>query len=166
MNESVRIKRGLLRLNRTTPDELAEYAGTEASVTRVFLDTPGLCIKQRSNSSYSNTADLMWVLTDRGRERLIENLRSLSAVRDPELDKERLDGLRRIERGIAELEEEISELESNKRKDPPFQAAQSRIRERLNALGVGIRSLGQWRPQPRDEFRLLSLRKRLAQLSS
>jgi len=147
-------------------EELAEFAGAKPSKVRSFLETPGLCVKECLHRYWRDEPETVWVLTDVGRQELLADLRGLSSISDPELDEERLDGLRRIEQGIAELEQEIVELEAGRRTDDGAAETEVRIRERLNALGVGLRSLGAWRPQPHDVSRVSILRRRLDQLSA
>ena len=110
MNERIKIQRGLLRFDRTTVEQLAEFAGAKPSTVLNFLNTPGLCGKEYLLTEGAEQPTIIWVLLDAGREKLLADLRSFSSSSDPELDEERLDGLQRIKQGIAELEQEIGYL--------------------------------------------------------
>jgi hypothetical protein len=163
MDESLKILRGLVRLDRTTVEELADFAGAKRTTVRKFLNTPGLCAKQYVPGVGPRKTKEIWVLKDAGRDSLLEELTRLSSSSDPELDKERADALERINQGIAETEREVDFLEGDTRHDN-VREVQIRIRERLNALGVGLRNLAAWRPQPIEVSRLSHLKARLEQL--
>ena len=165
MNQEIKIKRGLVRLFRTTVEELAEFARAKPETVCNFLNTPGLCRRQYFPASGRVGRRTIWELTDAGREKLLADLRRFSANNDPELDKERLDGLRRIQQGITELEQEVGELESSSHPDDDLSAVETRIRERLSTLGGGLRNLRAWRAQPIDDWRVTNLRARLDELS-
>lgn len=163
MNERVKIQRGLVRLYRTTAEQLADFAGAEPTTVRNFLNTPGLCMKEHLPSSGGETTRTVWVLMDEGREKILAELRSFSSTSDPELEQERLDGLKRIKLGIAELEQEIAYLEASRDQDDNILDTEIRIRERLSALSVGLQGLSAWRDQPNEVWRLSNLRGRLDQ---
>lgn len=166
MNKEIKIKRGLVRLYRTTVEELAEFAGAERETVCNFLNTPGRCTKEYFPAAYGREGrKTLWELTDAGRKKLLADLRRFSSSNDPELDQERLEGLRRIQHGITELEQEVGELESSGDPDDNLSEAETRIRERLSTLGAGLRNLRAWRAQPIDDWRLTNLKERLDELS-
>lgn len=164
MNESVRMKRGLVRFDRTTVEELAQFAAAKSSMVHDFLNTQGLCTKECLPADGREGPKTIWILTHDGREKLLSDLRRVSSVSDPELERERLDGLQRIQQGIVELEQMIGELETSKERLDRRRRAKTRARERLYALSAGLRNLQVWRLQPIEHLHLSHLNERLEHL--
>ena len=125
-------------VDRTTVEQLAEFAGAKPSTVLNFLNTL-VFVEEYLLTESAEQPTIIWVLLDAGHEKLLADLRSFSSSSDPELDEERLDGLQRIKQGIAELEQEIGYLKNARDQNDNIPEFETRIRERLSALGVGLR---------------------------